>query len=279
MRNTPQFPTSTTKLVANTPPGVGADSSCPYPNITKMHIPITQNAYSHNQIRISPPHYVCVYVYADTINRPLQLLTAANYVANTLQNTQRTPTKWGANTPLGVGADSSCPYPNITQNAYSHYQIRVYSLSNMHIHIIKYVFSHYQIRISPPHFVCVYVYVGAINRPLQLLTACQLRGEHSANTQHPPTKCLTNTPSGVGADSSCPYPNIINYTCSHYQIRISPPHFVGVFIYAGAINRPLQLLTVCQLHGEHSANTQHPPTKCLTNTPPGVGGRFIVPVS
>ena len=33
----------------------------------------------------------------------------------------------------------------------------------MHIHIIKYVFSHYQIRISPPHFVCVYVYAGAIN--------------------------------------------------------------------------------------------------------------------
>ena len=59
----------------NTPPGVGADSSCPYPNITKMHIPITQNAYSHNQIRISPPHFVCVYVYAGAINRPLQLLT------------------------------------------------------------------------------------------------------------------------------------------------------------------------------------------------------------
>ena len=42
----------------------------------------------------------------------------------------------------------------------------------MHIHIIKYVFSHYQIRISPPHFVCGYVYAGAINRPLQLLTDC-----------------------------------------------------------------------------------------------------------
>ena len=80
----------------NTPPGVGADSSCPYPNITK-------NAYSHYQICISHPHYVCVYVYADTINRPLQLLTAANYVANTLQNTQRTPTKCLTNTPPGVG--------------------------------------------------------------------------------------------------------------------------------------------------------------------------------
>ena len=113
-----------------------------------MHIHIIKYVFSHYQIRISPPHFVCVYVYAGAINRPLQLLTAANYVANTLQNTQRTPTKWGANTPLGVGADSSCPYPYITQNhiritkyAYSHYQIRVYSLSNMCFHIINYVFS------------------------------------------------------------------------------------------------------------------------------------------
>ena len=47
----------------------------------------------------------------------------------------------GANTPPGVGADSSCPYPDITNYTYLHYQIRVYSLSNMHIHIINYVFS------------------------------------------------------------------------------------------------------------------------------------------
>ena len=33
---------------------------------------------------------------------------------------------------------------------------------------------------------------------------------------------------------------------SHYQICISVPHFVGVSIYAGTINRPLRLLTVCQ---------------------------------
>ena len=32
---------------------------------------------------------------------------------------------------------------------------------------------------------------------------------------------------------------------SHYQICVSVPHFVGVFIYAGTINRPLRLLTVC----------------------------------
>ena len=38
-----QFPTSTTKLVRNTPPGVGADLSCLYPDIANY-------TYSHYQI-------------------------------------------------------------------------------------------------------------------------------------------------------------------------------------------------------------------------------------
>ena len=121
---------------------------------------VTKNAYSHYQICISHPHYVCVYVYADTINRPLQLLTAANYVANTLQNTQRTPTKWGANTPLGVGADSSCPYPNITKMhipiikyVYIRYQICISTLLNTCFHIIKYAF--------PLPISCVFTYMRA----------------------------------------------------------------------------------------------------------------------
>ena len=38
-------------------------------------------------------------------------------------------------------------------------------------------------------------------------------------------KCATNTPPGVGADSSRPYPNIINYVHSRHQIRVSvSPH-------------------------------------------------------
>ena len=36
------------------------------------------------------------------------------------------------------------------------------------------------------------------------------------------------------------------YAFSHYQICVSLPHFVGVYVYAGTINRPLQLLTGCQ---------------------------------
>ena len=180
----------------------------------------------------------------------------------TLRQFPTSTTKLVANTPSGVGADSSCPYPDITNCTYSHYQIRI----------------------SPPHYVCVYVYAGAINRPLQLLTACQLRGEHSAkhqrthrekstntyekptkhsaNTQRSPTKQGANTPSGVGADSSCPYPNITNCTYSHYQIGIFVPHFVCVYVYAGAINRtptaanglPITWRTLCKTLNVHLRN-------------------------
>ena len=38
---------------------------------------------------------------------------------------------------------------------------------------------------------------------------------------------------------------IIKYTYPFHQIRISVPHFVGTFIYAGTINRPLRLRTDC----------------------------------
>nr|WP_311147345.1 hypothetical protein [Prevotella pallens] len=39
-----------------------------------------------------------------------------------------------ANNPLGVGADSSCPYPDITKYTYPHYQIRVSVSPHAHIH-------------------------------------------------------------------------------------------------------------------------------------------------
>ena len=74
-----------------------------------------------------------------------------------------------------------------------------------------------------------------------------------------PTKLVTNIPPGVGADSSRPYPCITKYTYSFHHTRILTSsnthihftahvfmfhrtrifvlHFVGVFIYAGTINR------------------------------------------
>ena len=39
---------------------------------------------------------------------------------------------------------------------------------------------------------------------------------------------------------------IIKYVYSFHHTHISVRHFVGVFIYAGAINRPLRLRTDCQ---------------------------------
>ena len=52
----------------------------------------------------------------------------------------------------------------------------------MCFYIIKYVYSFHRTRISVRHFVGVFVYVGAINPPLRLLTVCQLRGERFAIT-------------------------------------------------------------------------------------------------
>ena len=116
---------------------------------------------------------MCIYVYAGTINRPLRLLTVCDNVANTLQNTNVHLRNWLQNIPSGVGTDSSCPYPNIANCTYLHYQIRI----------------------SPPHYVCVYVYAGAINRPLQLLTAAnyvantlQNTNVHTVKNPQTPTK-------------------------------------------------------------------------------------------
>ena len=85
---------------------------------------------------------------------------------------QRSPTKWAANIPPGVGADSSRPYPCITKYTYSHYRIRVSVPPHTHIHIINYVFSHHRTHISATLFVGVFIYAGTINRPLRLLTVC-----------------------------------------------------------------------------------------------------------
>ena len=137
---------------------------------------------------------------------------------------------------------------HITKYTYPIRQIPAFISSNTYLTIIKHVHSFHRIRIFtsphthfPLHFVCVYVYAGTINRPLRLRTACQLRGERSANACEHPRNWLRNTPPGVGADSSCPYPCIIEYVFPHYQIRVFVPHFVGVHVYVGTINRSLWL--------------------------------------
>ena len=97
--------------------------------------------------------------------------TVCNYVANIPQNANEHPVKCATNNPLGVGADSSCPYPCVNKNVYFHNQICVSTLlnmcfqsPNMCFYIIKYVYSFQRTHISVCHFVGVFVYAGAINR-------------------------------------------------------------------------------------------------------------------
>ena len=127
------------------------------------------------------------------------------------------------------------------------HRARILTLSNTHFRITKYVHSHHRTHISVCHFVGVSIYAGTINRPLRLLTVCHFAAnglpkhcwriaimqrthhEKSTNTNEihtkNSTKLVANIPSGVGSDSSCPYPNIIKYTYSRHQIRVSvSPH-------------------------------------------------------
>ncbi|WP_314285776.1 hypothetical protein [Prevotella pallens] len=54
---------------------------------------------------------------------------------------------------------------------------------------------------------------------LRTLRECILNG--LLIMQRPPTKCVANIPSGVGADSSRPYPYIIKNVYFHNQICVS----------------------------------------------------------
>ena len=74
-------------------------------------------------------------------------LIVMGYTQNTPQNTnkhsvkyQRSPTKLVANIPPGVGADSSCPYPDIIKCTYPFHHTRVFTLLNIYIHFIEYTF-------------------------------------------------------------------------------------------------------------------------------------------
>ena len=130
-----------------------------------MYFYIIKYVYSFHHTHISVRHFVGVFVYAGAINRPLRLLTACQNIADGLpkhceriakmlltdcqnianipQNANEQSVKCATNTPLGVGADSSCPYPDIIKYVYSRHQIRVFTLLNTHIHFTKYVFPHY----------------------------------------------------------------------------------------------------------------------------------------
>jgi len=120
------------------------------------------------------------------------------------------------------------------------YQKRVSISTNTHFHILKYVYSNRHTRIFVPHFVGVFIYAGAINRPLRLLTDCdnvantneihtkhsakcqrtirEMRNEHSARRRGPIHRARVLTLSNT-------YIHVIKYVFPFQRTRIStPPH-------------------------------------------------------
>ena len=78
---------------------------------------------------------------------------------------------------------------------------------------------------------------------------------------------------------------IIKYTYPFHRKRAFVPHFVGVYVYAGTINRPLRLLTDCQnvadglpKHCEHSTKCQRTIREMRNEHTVRRRGRFIAPV-
>ena len=113
------------------------------------------------------------------------------------------------------------------------HRARILTLSNMYIHVIKYVHSHHRTHISTLSNTCIHVikYMFPFHRT------------------HISTLSITCF-------------HIIKYTFPHHRTRISVCHFVGVYVYAGAINRTLRLLTDCDnVANTNEIHTKHP-AKC-----------------
>ena len=111
-------------------------------------------------------------------------------------------------------------YIHIIARTFPHYQLRAFTLLNMCIHIIKYVHSFYYTHISVCHFVGVFIYAGTINRSPTAADGLPFRCKRISITLRTPTKWGANIPPGVGADSSCPYPDIIKCTYPFHHTRV-----------------------------------------------------------
>ena len=100
------------KHPTNIPQGVGADLSRPYPYITKyafshyqIHIFVSSQTdvhilkyvYSNHRTHISVRHFVGVYIYVGTINRPLRLLVGCEQGNEHSVENLCSLTKWVAN--------------------------------------------------------------------------------------------------------------------------------------------------------------------------------------
>ena len=136
-----QFPTSTTKWVANTPPipHVHHEMGCEHSvrrrgPIHRARILTLPNTHIHFTAHAFPPPF---HRYLRICGRDKSAPTAADDLPitwRTLWNTQRTPSKLVRNTPPGVGDRFIVPVS-------WHYQLHIFVSPHTHIPIIKYVFS------------------------------------------------------------------------------------------------------------------------------------------
>ena len=225
---------------------------------------IIKYTFPHHHTHITVCHFVGVYVYAGAINRTP---TAANGLRKCCWRSaimQRTHREKPTNT-HEIHTKHTARYqqtfreiPTLTHEMGCEHsarcrgpihRARILTLSNMYIHVIKYVHSHHRTHISTLSNTCIHVikYMFPFHRT------------------HISTLSITCF-------------HIIKYTFPHHRTRISVCHFVGVYVYAGTINRTptaadglpfrcwrsaIMLLTDCdnvantnEIHTKHSAKYQ-----------------------
>ena len=99
-------------------------------------------------------------------------------------------------------------YIHIIAHTFPHYQIRVFTSSNTCFRFIAHTFPHYQLRVFT-----------LLNTYIHFTEYVHLHYRTRISTL--PNTCIC----------------IIKYTFPHHRTRISVCHFVGVYVYAGTINR------------------------------------------
>ena len=86
---------------------------------------------------------------------------------------------------------------------------------------------------------CVYnILIATHLQPGYTTNTHETRGEHSVRRRGPIHRARILTLPNI-------HIHFNKYAFSHYQMCVSLPHFVGVYGYAGTINRLLRLLTDC----------------------------------
>ena len=95
-----------------------------------------------------------------------------------------------------------------TAHAYPHYQIRIFTLLNTCFRFNAHTYPHYQLRVFT-----------LLNTYIHFTEYVHLHYRTRISTL--PNTCF----------------HIIKYTFPHHRTRISVCHFVGVYVYAGTINR------------------------------------------